>query len=83
LKAPPFSVISEVIGHGSPRLDSLYDFISRSAETNREIFDLMEFVRFQYCSRDATNAFFDLLSEDFSETNASMYAFAPGSNFLT
>jgi hypothetical protein len=76
LKALPFSMICEILGHGSLRLeseDSLYDFIKKGIETNREMFSLMEFVRWNYCSTDTMNDFFDLISEDFCEINASIW----------
>jgi hypothetical protein len=54
--------------------DSLYNFIRKGIETNPEMFNVMEFVRLPYCSTDAMNDFFDLLSEHFYEINASMWA---------
>jgi hypothetical protein len=38
-----------------------------------QIFRLFELVRFEYCSTDVINEFFYLLSEHFSEINASMW----------
>jgi hypothetical protein len=70
-------VIYEILGHGFLRLeseDSLYDFINKSIETDQEMFGLLEFVRFEYCSTDVMDDFFDLLSDHFSEINASMWA---------
>jgi hypothetical protein len=75
LKALPVSLLYEIISHGSLRVeneDSLYNFIHQGIETNREMFGLLEFVRFEYCSADVMNDFFDLLSEDCYEINASM-----------
>jgi hypothetical protein len=70
-------VLYEVLGHGSLRLDSedsLYDFIGKGTETNREMFSLLEFVKLDCCSTDVLNAFFYLLSEHFYEISASMWA---------
>jgi hypothetical protein len=70
-------MICEILGHGSLRLesdDSLYDFIKKGIETNREMFSLLEFVRLEYCSADVMNYFFDIISEHFCEINASMWA---------
>jgi hypothetical protein len=70
-------MICEILGHGSLRLeseDSLYDFISEGIETNRGMFSLLEFVRWEYCSTDVMNDFFDVLSEHLYEINASMWA---------
>jgi hypothetical protein len=72
-----FSLLPQIIGHGSLRLDtedSLSHFISQGTETNRKMFGLLEFVRFQYCSMDVTKDFCNLLSEYFCEINASMWA---------
>jgi hypothetical protein len=69
-------VIYATIGHGSLRVESedgLYEFIKKGIETNREMFCLLEFVRFEYCSANVVNDFFDLLSEHFYEINASMW----------
>jgi hypothetical protein len=63
LKALPFLMISEIIGHGSLRLDSengLYDFISKGTETPRDMFGLLEFVRLEYCSTNVLNECFNL-----------------------
>jgi hypothetical protein len=77
LNALPFSLLYEIINSRSLRLegeDSLYDFISKSIETNREMYGLLEFVRCEYCSTEVMNDFLDLLSEHFSEISASMWA---------
>jgi hypothetical protein len=77
MKAFCVSAICEVLGHGSLRLDSedtLYNFISEGAETNREMFSLLEFVRWEYCSTDVINDFFDLLSDHLYEMNVSVWA---------
>jgi hypothetical protein len=69
-------MIYEILGHGSLRLDGedrLYDFIKKGIETNRGTFALLEFVRWEYCSTDVMNDFFDLISEHFYEINASMW----------
>jgi hypothetical protein len=66
-----------VISHGSLRLeseDSLYDFNNKGAETNREMFSLLELVRLEYCSTDGMNDFFDLLLDHFYDINASIWA---------
>jgi hypothetical protein len=70
-------MIYDILGRGSLRLDSedsLYDIIRRGIETNREMFGLLEFVRFEYCSTAAMNDFLELLSEHSYEINASMWA---------
>jgi hypothetical protein len=70
-------MIYAILGHGSLRLeseDSLYDFISKGIETNREMFGLLDFVRFEYCSTDVMTDFLDLLSEQFYKINTSMWA---------
>jgi hypothetical protein len=77
LKALPFSMIYEILCHRSLRLDSedsLYDFINKSTEANREMFGLLEFVRLEYCSTDVINEFLDVLAKDLHEINASMWA---------
>jgi hypothetical protein len=69
-------MIYTIISQGSLRLeseDSLYDFIRKGIETNREMFTLLEFVRWEYCSTDVMNDFFDVLSEHLSEINASIW----------
>jgi hypothetical protein len=61
LKPMPFSILYEAIGQGSLRLeneDSLYNFISRGIETNREMHGLLEFLRLEYCSTEIMNDFF-------------------------
>jgi hypothetical protein len=71
-----FSFLCEIIGHESLRIeneDSLYDFIRRGAKINPEMFCLLEFVKFEYCSTDVVDAFFDLLWETSYEINASMW----------
>jgi hypothetical protein len=73
----PFSLLYEIISQGSLRLDSedsLYDFISHGIETNREMFSLLEFVRWEYCSTGVMDDFFDVLLEHFCEINASIWA---------
>jgi hypothetical protein len=48
-------LLYEIIGHGSLRIESegsVYDFVSKGAETNPEVFGLLEFARFEYCSRE-------------------------------
>jgi hypothetical protein len=70
-------MIFGILGHGYLKLeteDSLYDFISEGATTNREMFGLLEFVRLEYCLTDVMNDFFGLLSEHFDEINPSMWA---------
>jgi hypothetical protein len=70
-------MIYEIYGCGSLRLeseDNLYDFISKGIETDPEMFCLLEFVRFEYCSTEVMNDFFDLLSGHFCEIKASMWA---------
>jgi hypothetical protein len=60
LDALPFSPLYEIITQGSLRLeseDSLYDFLSHGIETRPEKFEPLEFVRLEYCSTDAMNAF--------------------------
>jgi hypothetical protein len=71
------SVLCEILGHGSLRLeseDSLFDFISKGTEANQQMFGLLEFVRLEYCSTDVLNGFFGLLSEHLSEISASIWA---------
>jgi hypothetical protein len=66
-----------ILGHGSLRLESegsLYNFINEVIETNRGMFGLLEFVRWEYCSPDVLNDFFDILSEHSYEINASIWA---------
>jgi hypothetical protein len=68
LKGLSFSMIYEVLGHGSLRLeseDSLCDFINRGVETNEEVFGLLEFIRLEYCSANVIANFLDLLSDHF------------------
>jgi hypothetical protein len=77
LKALSFSMIYEILGHGSLRIDSedgRSDFISESIETDAEMFGLLEFVRLEFCSTEVMNNFLDLLSERFGEINASVWA---------
>jgi hypothetical protein len=53
-----FSLIYDIISRGSLRLDnedSFYSFIRKLTETNREMFHLLEFVRFEYCGPDVMN----------------------------
>jgi hypothetical protein len=76
LKSIPFSVLYETIDQGSLRLeneDSLYNFISRGIETNRETHGLLEFVRLEYCSTEIMNDFLDIFSDYFYEINASKW----------
>jgi hypothetical protein len=54
--------------------DTLDDFISKGIETNWEIFGFVEFVRLECCSTHIMNAFFDGLSDHFSEIDASLWA---------
>jgi hypothetical protein len=73
----PFSLLYEIIGHGSLRLeteDSFFDFIRKGTEMNPKMFGLLEFVRFEYCSREVMNDLFDVLWENSYEINASMWA---------
>jgi hypothetical protein len=77
LTALPFSLLYEIIGHGSLRIESEdgpYDFIRKGTEINPKMFYLLEFVRFEYCSTDVMNDLFDLLWENFYDINASMWA---------
>jgi hypothetical protein len=77
LNAGPFTMIYEIIRHVSLRIDSedsLYDFVSKCTETNREMFRLLEFVRWEYCSTEVMNDFLNLLSEHLCEIDASMWA---------
>jgi hypothetical protein len=70
-------MIYTIISRGSLRVDSedsLYDFIRNGIETNQEMFSLLEFVRWEYCSTDVLNDFFDVLSEHSYEINTSMWA---------
>jgi hypothetical protein len=53
--------------------ESLDDFVRKGVETNPEMFCLLEFVRFEYCSADVMNDFFDLLWENSYEIKASMW----------
>jgi hypothetical protein len=72
-----FRLLYEMIGHGSLRIeseDSLCNFIRRGTKINPEMFCLLEFVRFEYCSTDVMNDLFDLLWENSHEINASMWA---------
>jgi hypothetical protein len=81
LKALPFSVISEIVSHGSLSVDSedgLYDFICKGTETTRDTFGLLEFVRLEYCSTNILHNFFNLLSEYSCEINASIWAIIRG-----
>jgi hypothetical protein len=75
LKRLPFSLIHEIIGHESLRLeteDSLYEFISENTEMNRGVVSLMEFVRFEYCSTKVMNNFSDIFLEHLHEFNVSI-----------
>jgi hypothetical protein len=77
LKAFSFSMIYEILGQGSLRLeskDSLCRFISESMRTRPEMYGLIEFVRLEYCSTDVITNFFARLSEHFYEINVSMWA---------
>jgi hypothetical protein len=70
LNALPFWIIYQVISQRPLRLeneDSLYDFISKGAETNREMFHLMEFVTLDYCSTDVINDFSTYFSSTFTK----------------
>jgi hypothetical protein len=76
LNAVPVSTLHEITGQRSLRLGgeaTLYDFIGKSIETNREMFGLLELPRFEYCSTDVLNGFFDILSVHLNEINASMW----------
>jgi hypothetical protein len=56
----PFSMISEIIGHASVRIesgDSLYDLINKAIETKPEMFGPLEFIRLDYCSADVMSNF--------------------------
>jgi hypothetical protein len=71
-----FSVIYDIISRGSLRLDnedSFYSFIRKFTETNREMFHLPEFVRFEYCSPDVMNDFCHFLSGHFYEITTSIW----------
>jgi hypothetical protein len=73
----PFSLLYDSISRGSLRIESeggLYDFISNGTTMNPEMFCLLEFARFEYCSIEVMNDLFDLLWESFSDINASMRA---------
>jgi hypothetical protein len=77
LNTIPFSLLYKIIGRGVLRVqseDRLYDFISKGAETNQEMFRLFEFIRFECCSTDVIDDFFDLLSKHCYEIDASMWA---------
>jgi hypothetical protein len=77
LNALPFSMLYDILSRESRKLygeDSLYYFIRKGTETNREMFGLLEFVRWEYGSTDVLNDFFDVLSEHSSEINASIWA---------
>jgi hypothetical protein len=77
LTALPFSLLYEIIGHGSLRIESersLDDFIRRGTKMNPEMFCLIEFVRLEYCSTDVINNLFDLLWENSCEINVLMWA---------
>jgi hypothetical protein len=77
LNALPFSLVCEIICRASLRTDSqdgLYDFISKGAEMNREMFRFLEFLGLPECSTDGMNDFIDLLSEHFYEISASRRA---------
>jgi hypothetical protein len=57
---------SEIVGHGSLRLESedgLYHFISKGTETNRELLCLPEFLSLECGSADVMNEFLEGLSE--------------------
>jgi hypothetical protein len=66
------SVICTDLRDPPPRLseseENLYEFISQNTETNLEMFRLLEFIGFSYCSTDVMDDF----SEHSSEINASM-----------
>jgi hypothetical protein len=73
----PFSLLYDIIGHGSLRIeseDSLYDFIREGIKINPEVFCLLEFVKFEYCSTGVMDGLFDLLWENSCEINASIWA---------
>jgi hypothetical protein len=78
-------MIDAILSHGSLRLeseDSLYDFIRKGTETNWEMFRLLEFVRFEYCSTDVMDNVLDLFSEHcYKITHQYGRAFALGSRF--
>jgi hypothetical protein len=70
-------MLYDIINHGNLRLDSedsLYDFINKGTETNREMCSLLELVRFKYCSTDIMDDFLDLLSQHVYGINASVWA---------
>jgi hypothetical protein len=72
-----FSLLYEIIGQGSLRIesdDSLYDFIRKGIEMNPEMFCLLEFVRLEYCSTDVMDDFFDLLWQNSYEINVLIWA---------
>jgi hypothetical protein len=74
-KEPSFSLLYEIIGHGSLELDNeddLWDFISNGIETKPSMFCLLEFVRLEKCSGDVMNDYSDLLSGRFYGINTSM-----------
>jgi hypothetical protein len=59
-------MISEIIGHGSLRLESqesFYNIIKRGTETNGKMFGLLEFIRLESCSMNVMKDFSHLLSE--------------------
>jgi hypothetical protein len=78
-------MISEIIGHGPLSVDSedgLYEFIRGCTETTRDTFDLLEFVKLEYCLTNILHNFLDLLSEYSSEISASIWATRPSSRNL-
>jgi hypothetical protein len=67
----------EIIGCGSLRFESedrLNGFRRRGIETDPEIFGLLDFVRFEYCSMDGMNHFVHLPPDNFYEISASLCA---------
>jgi hypothetical protein len=76
-EALPFPLMHEIAGYRSLRLkseDHLYNFISKGIEANAELFGLLEFVRFEYCSTDTMNNVCQLTSEHLEDLNISIWA---------
>jgi hypothetical protein len=87
LSTLPFSFLYEIIGHGSLRIeseDSLYDFIRKGTKMSPEVFCLLEFVRFEYCSTDVMDDFSTCFGKILTESaHRCGQPFAPGSSFPT
>jgi hypothetical protein len=87
LKELSFSIIYEILNCGSLRFESedcLYDFINIGIETDREMFDLLEFVTLEYCLTEVMNDLSDLIPGHFTQsTYHSGRIFVPDSSFLT